>query len=236
MNTSINTNDSNMQCLETWFETSSNMVAKVGIPISFEIANEAGVAITKEGPVAYEANHYLISNGLSPAYPIAPSTFSALYDISSTHDGVATPKAIKKFSKLATEDGKITTSWGVLAYRKGLDYIVRHAANDYGVVDDTVFNVTYNIIDENQEYIFKTASGTTCNIELDCSQKKPREEDELSSNFDKTINAYSCLREFCNSESSYNSSMYGGGAAVVVMPIVMLVGMIVIMAVIANSL
>lgn len=225
-----------MQSLETWFKTSSNKVAKVGIPISFEIANEAGVAITKEGPVAYEADHYLVSNGLSPAYPVAPSTFSALYDISSTHDGVATPKAIEKFSKLATEDGSITTSWGVLAYRKGLDYIVRHAANDYGVVADTVFNVTYNIIDEKQEYFFKTPFGTTCNIELDCSQKQSRAEDEVSSDYDETTNAYSGLREFCNAESSYNSSMYGGGAAVVVMPIVMLVVMMVIMVVMANSL
>jgi hypothetical protein len=212
MNTNTNTNN-NMQCLETWFETSSIKVAKVGNPISFEIANEAGVAITKEGPVAYEADHYLVSNGLSPAYPVAPSTFNALYDISLEQEGVATPKAIEKYSKLATEDGSITTSWGVLAYRNGLDYIVRHAANDYGVVDDTVFNVTYNIIDR--------------------SQIQPREEDEFISDHDETTNG---LRKFCNAESSYNSSMYGGGVAVVVMPIVMMVVMMVMMVMMANSL
>ena len=37
-------------------------------------------AITKEGPVAYEAGHYLVSNGLSPSYPVAPAAFGALDD------------------------------------------------------------------------------------------------------------------------------------------------------------
>lgn len=37
-------------------------------------------AITKQGPVAYEAGYYLVSNGLSPSYPVAPAAFGALDD------------------------------------------------------------------------------------------------------------------------------------------------------------
>jgi len=99
-----------MQDIEAWFTTDAKKAAKVSTPISFEIAKEAGVAITKEGPVAYEAGHYLVLNGLSPAYPVAPAAFGALYDVSPEHQGVATPKAIEKMTKQATQDGSIMTS------------------------------------------------------------------------------------------------------------------------------
>jgi len=162
-----NGNSSSMQDLEAWFTTDAKKAAKVSTPISFEIAKEAGVAITKEGPVAYEAGHYLINNGLSPAYPVAPAAFGALYDVSPEQQGVATPKAIEKMAKQATQDGSITTSWGVLAYRSGQDYVVRHAAGDYGVIASEIFAVTYYLIIEKSPFLVKTLSGTTFCIELD---------------------------------------------------------------------
>ena len=165
--TNNNNNNNNMQDLEAWFETDAKKAAKVSTPISFEIAKEAGVAITKEGPVAYEAGHYLVSNGLSPAYPVAPAAFGALYDISAEQQGVATPKAIEKLAKLATDEGSITTSWGVLAYRSGMDYIVRHADGDYGVVAVEIFDVTYYIIVDKRPFFFKTLAGISYTIELD---------------------------------------------------------------------
>lgn len=188
-----NNNNNNMQDLEAWFETDAKKAAKVSTPISFEIAKEAGVAITKEGPVAYEAGHYLVSNGLSPAYPVAPAAFGALYDISTEQQGVATPKAIEKMAKLATDEGSITTSWGVLAYRSGMDYIVRHADGDYGVIAMEIFDVTYYVINR--------------------QPKRPREESDSDSDSDsefETTKAYDSHKKICSARSSNISLMHGG--------------------------
>ena len=157
----------NMQDLELWFKTNAKKATKKSTPITFEITNETGVAITKEGPVTYEAGHYLVSNGPSPPYPIAPTAFMALYDFIPEQVGVATPKAIEKLSKLATDDGSITTSWGVLHYRSGLDYIVRHSADDYGVVSNEIFAQSYFIINEKLPFFVKTLVGKSYCVELD---------------------------------------------------------------------
>lgn len=190
MSTNNNNNYSNsMQDLEAWFESNAKKAAKDSTPISFEITCEAGVAITKEGPVAYEAGHYLVSNGLSPAYPVAPAAFGALYDISAEQQGVATPKTIEKMAKLATENGSITTSWGVLTYRSGLDYIVRHAVGDYGVIAMEIFDVTYYVINR--------------------QPKRPREESDSDSDFE-TTKAYEHHKKICSARSSNTFSMHGG--------------------------
>ena len=48
-------------------------------------------------------------------------------------------------AKLADHNGSVDTSWGEkLNYTTGEDYIVRHGANDYGVVKKDIFNKTYN--------------------------------------------------------------------------------------------
>ena len=149
-----------MKDLENWFIINSKKVSKVSIPIKFDIAKEAGIAKTKEGPVAYEKGHYLVNNYLSPVYPVSPHAFNCLYEVTAfsggceavtaksggLSEGCAIPKVIEKTAKLATDDGIITTSWGILSYKKDLDYIVRHSSGDYGVVDVEIFKTTYRVI------------------------------------------------------------------------------------------
>ena len=74
----------------------------------------------------------------------------------------------------------------------------------------------------------KTKKSTKC--------MEPWEEDDLSSDDYETTNTYNGLIRFCSAESTTNSSMYGGGASVVMMPFVMMMAMMAVMAVMANSL
>ena len=60
-------------------------------------------------------------------------------------NGIASPKKIVKLAKLADHDGSVPTSWGeTMHYTAGNDYIVKHGANDYGVVKKDIFAQTYD--------------------------------------------------------------------------------------------
>ena len=76
-------------------------------------------------------------------YPIGPETFNKLK--SDNGDGTASPKKIVKLCKPADHNGEVTLQYNgaKLAYNKGVDIIVRHGENDYGVVKTGIFAKTY---------------------------------------------------------------------------------------------
>ncbi|NDB06894.1 MAG: hypothetical protein EBX95_14500, partial [Acidimicrobiia bacterium] len=78
-------------------------------------------------------------------YPISPERFKDLKD--DLGDGVAQPKKIVKLAKVADHSGSVDTSWGEkMHYDPKVDVIVRHGANDYGVVKKDIFDITYERI------------------------------------------------------------------------------------------
>ena len=127
---------------EIWFKDSSFETYKHPTPIKYETATQSGTINTLEGPVAYKAGYKIITGAKGERYPIPPEKFAGLYDTNS--ESSATPKKITKLAKLADHDGAVKTSWGeTLHYKAGEDYIVRHGANDYGVVKKDIFAKTY---------------------------------------------------------------------------------------------
>jgi hypothetical protein len=130
------------QINDAWFEQGSFKTFKKPAKERYEIARQAGTVQTLEGPVNYEAGHYIMTGPKGEQYPITAEKFNALKD--DQGNGIATPKKIPKIAKLADHNGVIHTSWGDLNYTTGNDYIVRHAANDYGAVKKDIFAQTYD--------------------------------------------------------------------------------------------
>ena len=131
-----------MKINDQWFETNSFETFKKPAQEHYEIATEPGTIETLEGPITYEANHYIMTGPKGERYPISPEKFKDLKD--DLGNGIASPKKIPKIAKLADHDGTLHTNWGDLAYTNGNDYIVRHGTNDYGAVKKDIFIQTYD--------------------------------------------------------------------------------------------
>jgi hypothetical protein len=127
---------------DAWFKQGSFDTFKKPAQEKYEIAQQAGTVQTLEGPVNYEAGHYIMTGPKGEQYPITPEKFNTLKD--DQGNGIATPKKIMKIAKLADHDGVIHTSWGDLNYTTGNDYIVRHGTGDYGAVKKDIFAQTYD--------------------------------------------------------------------------------------------
>jgi hypothetical protein len=131
------------QINDKWFEQGSFKTFKKPAQEKYEIAQEPGTIQTLEGPVNYDTGFYIMTGPKGEQYPITPERFKELKD--DQGNGVCTPKKIVKLAKLADHDGSVPTSWGeTMHYTAGNDYIVRHGANDYGVVKKDIFAQTYD--------------------------------------------------------------------------------------------
>ena len=128
---------------DDWFKNGGFETYKQPAKERYEIASEPGTIETLEGPVKYPKGYYIMTGPKGEQYPITPEKFRDLKD--DLGNGVCTPKKIIKQAKLADHDGSVPTSWGeTLHYTAGNDYIVRHGANDYGVVKKDIFQQTYD--------------------------------------------------------------------------------------------
>lgn len=131
------------QINDKWFEQDSFKTFKKPAKERYEIASEPGTVQTLEGPVNYDAGFYIMTGPKGEQYPITPQKFKELKD--DLGNGIASPKKIIKLAKLADHDGSVPTSWGeTMHYTAGNDYIVKHGANDYGVVKKDIFAQTYD--------------------------------------------------------------------------------------------
>ncbi len=131
-----------MTITEDWFDTRSFKAFKRPHQERYEIADKGGVIQTLEGPVEYSAGYYIMTGPKGERYPITSERFHDLKD--DLGDGRCQPKKIIKVCKVADHSGTVDTSWGQpLNYNPGVDVIVRHGKNDYGVVKADIFEITY---------------------------------------------------------------------------------------------
>lgn len=128
---------------DQWFSNGGFKAYKKPNEEKYTVADQPGTLQTLEGPVKYDAGYYILTGPKGEQYPIPPEKFKELKD--DHGNGICTPKKIIKLAKLADHDGAVNTSWGeTLNYKSGEDYIVRHGANDYGVVKADIFAKTYS--------------------------------------------------------------------------------------------
>lgn len=126
-----------------WFTDGGFETYKIPTKEKYEIAKEPGTIKTLEGPVNYPAGYFIMTGPKGEQYPISPEKFKELKD--DLGNGICTPKKIIKVAKVADHSGTVDTSWGEkLNYSPGIDVIVRHGPNDYGVVKKEIFQQTYH--------------------------------------------------------------------------------------------
>jgi PGDYG protein len=134
--------DATEEITDAWFDDPAGFdTYKKPAPVKYQRATEPGTVDTLEGPMRYEAGHYIMTGPKGEQYPITAEKFDSLYD--DNNNGTATPKKIMKRARLADRDGVIHTSWGDLEYSAGHDILVKHGHNDYGVVKPDIFQQTY---------------------------------------------------------------------------------------------
>jgi hypothetical protein len=126
---------------DDWFDTGSFKTYKKPAVEKYEVATKPGTCDTLEGPVQYDAGHYIMTGPKGEKYPISAEKFRSLKN--DLGNGTCTPKKIMKIAKLADHAGVIHTSWGDLNYTAGNDYIVRHGPGDFGAVKKDIFAQTY---------------------------------------------------------------------------------------------
>jgi hypothetical protein len=127
---------------DEWFKDDSFKVFKRPTKERYRIATEPGTIDTLEGPIKYPKGHYIMTGPKGEEYPISPERFRDLKD--DLGDGVAQPKKIIKLAKVADHSGTVDTSWGEkMHYNPKDDVLVRHGENDYGVVKQDIFDITY---------------------------------------------------------------------------------------------
>lgn len=127
---------------DDWFKDGGFQTYKKPAKEQYEIASEPGVIQTLEGPVKYPSGYYIMTGPKGEQYPISPEKFSNLKD--DLGNGVCQSKKIMKVAKVADHSGTVDTSWGEkLHYNPEVDVIVRHGSDDYGVVKQDIFDITY---------------------------------------------------------------------------------------------
>ena len=124
---------------EAWFNDGF-MAFKQAIPVTYVTFNKPGVLHGPHGDLSYAVGDKFIS-GVGKKEVNDPARFTSVFTDNGNKN--ATPKATPRRSKLADESGTITTPQGDMTYTSGLDYIVRHKANDYEVVSKDIFELTY---------------------------------------------------------------------------------------------
>ena len=134
---------------DAWFAHGSFETYKKPAKERYEIAQSDGYIDPKDAkeskgkPVPYKEGWYIMTGPVGEKYAFPPEKFAELKD--DLGDGVCTPKKIMKIAKLADHSGSVDTSWGEkLHYDAGIDVIVRHGPNDYGVVKKDIFAQTYD--------------------------------------------------------------------------------------------
>lgn len=143
-----NTVMENSGITDAWFDTGSFKAFKRPTAREpFEIAQTDGELDHLEGagkPQKYKKGYYIVTGPKGERYSMPPEEFHKLKK--DNGDGTATPKPIVKLAKVADHSGVVKTSWGEdLNYNPEVDVIVRHGADDYGVVKKDIFDKTYQV-------------------------------------------------------------------------------------------
>jgi len=126
-------------------------VQKKAVPVQVTFATADGVCETKEGLVAYKAGDAIMTGVEGEQWSIQRGKFDDTYmPISPTYkgiDGLYVKKPLIVYALQITEPFYVTVSWAKDKIQgKPGDWLVQYFENDYGIVDQTIFAKSYDII------------------------------------------------------------------------------------------
>ena len=126
-------------------DSSAQKVQKKAIPLQFRIAEQPETIQTLEGPVKAPAGAYIMTGTKGENWPIPADKFKATYNI--IDNKTASKKAIPVPAKKMDQDFFVTVSWSTdkLQGNPG-DWLVQYGPGDYGVVETSIFDETYDLL------------------------------------------------------------------------------------------
>jgi len=117
------------------------------IETKFSIYKKDGIEKTKDGSVKYKAGDYRMVGVQGEVWPLTPKAFAANnYKVISA--GIAKKTESKPVNfRFADKLEYVTTAWGAKLKAKIGDAIVSAASTDQWVVDRSIFDASYKIIE-----------------------------------------------------------------------------------------
>ena len=137
-------------------------VMKKPIPLQYRIAEEPQTLETKEGPIQIEAGFAIMTGTEGEEWAMPPEDFEEKYNV--IDDGIAASKGEEKLAKQMNRPFHVTVEWSTDKLQGKLyDWLVKYGPGDYGVVDQKIFNDTYDVNDPDapsfDEYGRRTDGG-----------------------------------------------------------------------------
>lgn len=125
-------------------DSGAQQVQKKAIALQFRIAEEPEIVHTLEGPVKAPTGAYIMTGTKGENWPVPADKFKETYNI--IDNRTASKKPILIPAKQMDQDFHVTVSWSTdkLHGRPG-DWLVQYGPGDYGVVESSVFDETYEV-------------------------------------------------------------------------------------------
>lgn len=126
------------------------MKKPVGVRVVF--ATEDGVCNTLEGDVSYHAGDAILTGVEGERWPIKRARFNETYTpilpIRAGENGTYTKKPIVVHALQMQEPFYVDVNWGSgrLEGKQG-DWLLQYGKDDYGIVSQSIFEKTYQIIE-----------------------------------------------------------------------------------------
>ena len=123
-------------------------VVKRPVRVRVSFARSSGVALTLEGPVRYRRGDAIVRGDHNDEWPVRRVRFDAAYVAVGAHEPGKTgwytklPSSAWALRMAAPFVVKVGHAEDVLNGHEG-DWLLQYASGDYGVVNDHVFNATY---------------------------------------------------------------------------------------------
>lgn len=123
-------------------ENGAIAVFKKPIPLKYEIMKVDAIIKTKEGDVEGKVLDILMTGTEGEQWPIPRKRFDETYEI--IEPGWASKRKIIVLARQMVLPFKVKVSWSDnLLHGKINDWLVMYKPDDYGVVDNKIFNDTY---------------------------------------------------------------------------------------------
>ncbi len=124
---------------------------KMAMPAKVKFAREAKTIKTLEGNVQASKNDAIMTGINGEQWPISRAKFDSTYEPTGTtkagEDGEYSKRKIIVYAvKMGIPFTVKVSGKGSSLHGKAGDYLVQYGQNDYGIVENSVFNASYTVI------------------------------------------------------------------------------------------
>jgi len=131
--------------IDLTIDPGAQQVQKKDIPLQFRVAEQPETIETLEGPQPAAVGAYIMTGTKGENWPIPKDEFEKNYNI--IGDNTAAKKPLPIPGKQMQEDFFVTPTWSPnKLHGKPGDWLVQYEPGNYGVVEASIFDETYDLL------------------------------------------------------------------------------------------